>query len=613
MPPVSAEMLPMVAHALDLSDGVLAVVGYAAGALTVRQVNGAFARAFAADAAALEGQTLAALADPEEAGKIAALTDAAARGEAFRTDLVFRRPGGGRLWLGLHLMPVPRPAAPATLFVMLARDITAPRHEAERRNAVQRLLASVFAVAEAGLVIVGHDGRFLMTNAFHDRLLGHEPGTLVGRPTLECVAPESRDALRQARVQQAADFRRFSLDLLLLAADGGRVPVTLVSAVVAEQEFERFRVVTVIPRGPAPQIAGPLRVQLNGKIRLISLADVKAALGARWDGMVARVMESAEHIVARQMVQGDSFFRTKDHGFVVCFPTATEDEANFRAAAIAREVRQRLIGAGEDPETVEVSATVAPVPVPPNGEAPAPAVAEQRMAEIEQRLRAEARPPPGAAGFGFERVIGRETGPVLGHLVRALWPPASAQAERAGGSNALPADRAEADLAALRFAAHLAQDRLAAGSEALFLEIDFDCFFSRRKTQALVDLLRGLDAPVRERMVLLMAGLTDSVAPSRVIESVQRVRPACRAVGFVIDTPDLPAAEALVSGGTFVLLNAHAWERTRAVALARIGKLAAGLHARKNALMMRGVESVSGRDALRDCGVSFFVVAGGGG
>lgn len=339
---------------------------------------------------------------------------------------------------------------------------------------------------------------------------------------------------------------------------------------------------------------------------MISLDDVRAALGARWEGMVARVMDSAERIVARQMVQGDSYFRTRDNGFVVCFASASEEEATFRAAATAREIRHRLIGAGEDPEVVEVAAVVAPV---------AAAVArehgnaglEQQMAEVERQMQAAPRPPPGANGFVCEPVIGRERGPALGYFVRAIWPPGGPGA----GIAALGPERSGADLAALRFAASLALERRGESSEVMFVEVDFDCFFNRKKTETLLSLCHGLSPAVRERLVPLLAGLTEGVAQSRILHSVQRLRPLCRAVGFVLDAPDLPATQAIATVSTFVLLNAHLWERNKAVAQARITKLAAGLHARKSTLIVRGVEAPGGREVLRDCGVNLFAVAGG--
>jgi PAS domain S-box-containing protein len=609
VPPIATDMLPMVEEALDQSNGVLAVVERAAeagGDLIVRQVNGAFCRAFGVEATALEGQSLAALTAPEEAAKLQALAQAAARGEAHRTELLCLRPAGTRLWLGLTLMPAGRPGERNRLFVMLARDITQQRHEAEQQNAVQRLLATVFSVAEAGLSIVGLDGRFLMTNAYHDRLFGYEPGSLAGKPTLGYLAPESRELVQRAREQQAGDQQRYSLEASVLAADGSAMPVSMTAALVSISDKERYRVVTVMPRQPAAlKAALPLRVHLTGKIRLVSLEDVRTALGDRWDTMVERVMESAERIVARMMVQGDTYFRTKDFGFVVCFASSSEEEATFRAAAIAREIRHRLIGAGEDPEVVEVSAVITAVPASQIGES-GNASLDRRLADVERQVRAEPNPPPGANGFVFERVIGREKGAVLGYFVRALWPPRG----QGPGIAAMGPERSGADLAALRFAANLALERLGEGNEVLFAELDFDCFFNRKKTEALLSVCQNFTPAARERLVLLLSGISESVAQSRVLDSVQRLRPCVRAVGFVLEAPELPATQAIATVSTFVLLNAHVWERSRALAQARITRLAAGLHARKSSLVVRGVENPAGRELLRDCGVSLFAVAG---
>jgi hypothetical protein len=228
------------------------------------------------------------------------------------------------------------------------------------------------------------------------------------------------------------------------------------------------------------------------------------------------------------------------------------------------------------------------------------------MADAEQQLRAEARLPQGAGGFVFERVIGREQGPLLGHYIRAQWQGQTS----AGGAP----DRMETDLAALRFAEQVAIDPQS-GGEALFVEIDFGCFFNRPRSQTLIDVCDSLAVAARARIMLLLSGLTEAVSQShvleqsRLLECVQRLRPCCRAVGLVLDAPELHPAETAVTAGTFVLLNAHAWDRSEAVPHARIAKLAAGLHARKSSLMARGVEGAGARDTLRECGVNLFVVA----
>jgi len=609
----------MVAHALDLSDAVLAVVrrrGDTDAVLIVEQVNAAYCRALGVDFKALEGRPLASAAAPGQSDKIAALAAAAARQEAHRTELICVRPNGSQLWLGLTLMPASLPIYGDNLFVMLARDITKQRQDADQQNAIQRLLATAFSVAEAGLAIVGKDGRFLITNAFHDRLLGYEPGGLKGKPTIECLATESRDQLELARARQFNDRNRYELEVVMIRADGKHLPVKMVSAIVDSQnDNEPLRVVTITQRGPAITAPRPVpktapapeqteQTQLVGKVRLTSFDDMESDVGDR-GGSVERLMEMAERIVARQMQTGDSYFRTKDHGFAITFGNASEEKATFRSAAIARDIRQQLIHAGEDPTTVEVSAVVAPLSQIAEG-AQRNAGIERQIADLEPEMHADVDLPAGAEGFMLEPIIGKERGPVLGYFARAVWPP---QQRGRGRVATLAVGRFNADIAALGFAEKVALERIGGSNEALFLELDFDCFFDREKTQMVIDACQRLSPAVRKRIVLLLSGISEKVAQTRVLDSVQRLRPFCRAVGFVIDNPDLPVTEATAIANTFVLLNAHVWDRSKAVGNARIAKLATGLNARKSALILRGVPTPAAREALRDNGIKLFAVA----
>jgi PAS domain S-box-containing protein len=601
LPPVANEMLPIVAHALDQSDAILAIVQRtedADGALIVRQVNGAFCRALGADFAMLEGRSLAAIAAPGQEDKFAALAAAAAKREAHRTELVCVRPDGTRLWLGFTLMPASAQGRTDRLLVMLARDITQQRYDAEQQNAIQRLLSTVFTVVEAGLAVVGKDGRFLITNAYHDRLLGHEPGSLTGRTTIDFVAPQSRDALLQARNRQFADRKRFEIEVSMQRADGMHLPVTMVSTLLTPSDSDTVRVVSITQRAAA--IAAP-PTQMVGKIHLISVDDGKSG-GAP----IERLMALAERIVVHDMADGDSYFRTKDNGFAISFGHLTDEEATFRSANLAREIRHQLVQAGEEQAAVEVSAIVAPLPAPSGDSAQRNAGIEHRIGEIEDKLYANMPPPTGAEGCTLEPVVGKERGPVLGYFVRAQWPPAQV----GGGSVAARGEeRFKADLAALGFAEKVALERLAGGNEAVFLECDFDCFFDRRRTQGFIEHCQKLTAPTRQRIVLLLAGVTATVAAARLLDTLQQLRPFFRAVGLVIDSPELPTSEAVVTSGTFVVLNAHVWDRSKAVGQARVAKLVTGLVARKTSLIVRGVPTPAARESLRDIGVKLFVGA----
>jgi PAS domain S-box-containing protein len=84
----------------------------------------------------------------------------------------------------------------------------------------------------------------------------------------------------------------------------------------------------------------------------------------RWATVASRAMSSADYVIRRRCGSHDTWSRTADGGFLICFATATEDEAAFRASAMAREIRIRLIGDGETEATATVSAIAAAVDVP---------------------------------------------------------------------------------------------------------------------------------------------------------------------------------------------------------------------------------------------------------
>jgi len=606
VPTVATDILTTVSHALYYSDVVLAVIEQGAdGTLIVQQVNAGFARAFGASVKELEGQPFASMAVPDQAEKLASLGAAASRGESLRTEIACVRPNGERMWLGLTMWPASRPAYPDNLFVIMARDITRQMQDSERRNAVQQLLATVFAAAEAALAIVGTDGRVLMTNACCDRLLGFPPNALVGRLIVELAAADDQAALTAARDQQSADKRRFSIELSLTREDQAHLPVTMVWAFVARGENELCRVVTIIQRGAAARPPDAPRTQVGGKIRLVSLEEIKMLLGEKWESTVERVMTAADGIVGRMMLPGDSYFRSKDLGFVFSFANDSEEQATIRAAAIAKEIRHALIKAGEDPAGVEVSAMVAPLPRLPGKATYDRAMLESRVNEHELMLMAIPVPPVGTKDLILERVIGKEASPPFGYFARPIWPPL----KRGDGTVAsLSVQRFRADLAALASIEKVALEQMEGGTEKLFVEIDFDCFFSRERTVTITDMLQKFAQPAKERAVIMLANIIPGVAMSRVLDSVQRLKPFCRAVGSVIDTPDLPAAETTATFGTFVLFNSHAWDRSKTVLLSRTTKLCAGLNARKTALIVRGVTTAANRDALRECGVKLFSV-----
>ena len=293
-----------------------------------------------------------------------------------------------RFWFGLHLMPV-RGSTPQH-FVVLGRDITESLQARQQQSAIQGLLAKVFLCVRAPVAIVSDTGIIQMTNPALDELLGYPAGGLVGKQAVDCNAPSARPAVMAARQRQTEDGQDYTLTSRLLRADGSEIPVEITSTTVQRDDLRRFRIITVLQRPDEP----PVTVHVAGKIKLIGLDEVKEALGPRWAAVAARAMASAEHVIRRRCGPRDTWSRTADGGFLICFADATEQEAAFRAAAMAREIRTRLVGEGETEEAANVSAVAAAVDVPnvPGRSADmlAAAISERlnsRLAQIEIRAR----------------------------------------------------------------------------------------------------------------------------------------------------------------------------------------------------------------------------------
>ena len=83
--------------------------------------------------------------------------------------------------------------------------------------------------------------------------------------------------------------------------------------------------------------------------------------GRRWQ---QRAMATAELVIKRHCGPQDSFSRADDTSFLMCFGALSEEEFSFRAAMIGREIRNRLIGQGEDPDNAYVRSVAAVVRFP---------------------------------------------------------------------------------------------------------------------------------------------------------------------------------------------------------------------------------------------------------
>ena len=604
----------LIADALDRSDDVVIILeGLGSNGLLIAGMNDAFCRMSGYEYSEAVGKpflTLAAEgADPTVQAKIVAAAEAA---ELLRAELLCRRRDGATYWFGFHVMPAGDPAQFGSHSVVLGRDITERLRAGEQQKAMQELLASVFTSVGAAVSIASEEGRFLMTNPKTAQLLGCSPDSLTGAPTLDMVAVSSRDAAARARQQQLADGRAYTIEISALRRDGSEFPAQLTSVMVVGRNNRRFRVITLVPQ---PERELPARVQVAGKLKLVSLDEIKTELGARWESMAERVLQSADHVLRRRLGPRDTFSRTDDHGFLVCFAELSEQEASFRAAMIAREIRTKLIGQGEKTALARVTAITTSLPLEA-GATPSHAALARMMDErlntnlaaIHAAARQTLQSAIGVLHCSLEPILGGRGAEIVASYV-AL--PAQVESQIYAALAALPVEEgAEFDLDALRLslaAECCAQTALQGSASPVFVELGFEVFDARRKVDRYLATLSKLDVKMQRRLTLMLSQLPPGLPRTRLQDCIQRVRPYCRAAGFELEELRLQPPSRSLPGGAVLAVSASGWVD---LPDSQLAQLLATVHACGCTLLVRHVGSRDAAVTLRTLGVDLISMAG---
>ena len=604
-----ASLQRMLYDTLDQSDDLVVVLeqsGPDRENIVVAMANDAFCRVTGRSHDELTGETFASFAAEADCDRWAAILRAVREHSSIRSQMLCSRQSGAPFWLGLHLMPV-RGSSPSC-FVLLGRDITEMLHASQQQTAIQGLLAKVFLCVKAPVAIVSDTGLIHMTNPAMDDLLGYAPGELVGKRAVDCNAPSFRPAAITAVQRQADDGQGYSMATRLACADGREVPVELTSTTMQRDDLRRFRIITVLHRLDVP----PATVHVAGKIRLIGLDEVKEALGPRWATVAARAMSSAEHVIRRRCGSHDTWSRTADGGFLICFATATEDEAAFRASAMAREIRTRLIGEGETEAMATVSAIAAAVDVPQvpgrSADMLATVIGERlnsRLAQIEAHARDTLRLAVHSMSCRLEPVRDRRTHGTVAHFARL---PLEQEQRILAAYSTLPMNERQNfdfDRLVLGVAANQVISEIAKGGGMLVLvNVDFEVFLDRHRTERYVAACHALDNRLRQRLILVLSGLPKGVPKSRVLDCVMRLRPFCHGIGFQSDSMEVPLVEfSLLAAAIIVLQDTGA-----SVDTARLAKAVDSLHAYQARVLVRHVTSWVAVKPLAQLGVDLVSV-----
>lgn len=92
-----------------------------------------------------------------------------------------------------------------------------------------------------------------------------------------------------------------------------------------------------------------------GRVQLVGLDDVKAALGERWKRRSEVIYSLIERTIQARLARSDVYQRGADGNFTICFASLSETEASFKARAIAEEIRAKILGKAPGPEEYALS------------------------------------------------------------------------------------------------------------------------------------------------------------------------------------------------------------------------------------------------------------------
>jgi GGDEF domain-containing protein len=356
----------------------------------------------------------------------------------------------------------------------------------------------------------------------------------------------------------------------------------------------------------ALRAAGRHGTVVAGKVQLVGLADVRAALGERWPELAERSLQAAENILRNHLGTTDVYSRTADDGFLVCFTELEETEAQFKARTIAAEIRAKLVG--EFPEMVETEVTgfAATVAVDADDLAPENAIVnalEARLTRERKRLEDAAikamRAKLVTAEVQFQQVRTDTNQPAPITLTRLPTDIEEAQTTlmALGRSEYVP--QTELLLltgAAERILGELKQDR----SDLLLTSVRLATLTHRRDAEHWLQVARTLGGPGKKRLIVEITQLGRDTARARLTDVTMMVASLFRAVAFELPSTDPAFIAHLPVTTPLVTIEARLLGDNPATPVARLTK---ALLPRRCRLIAKNVATPALAHALAKAGV----------
>ena len=297
-----------------------------------RYANQGYAEMFGFDQHSILGHTVAEVIGMEAAQAIQPRVDQVLRElRGSRYERQIPLPDGQQRSIEVHLLPHVDTAGQAIGAFVLISDISRHRQsEAALRQSEERLAKFMQASAEG---IVFHKGGFITDiNPPVSALLGYSPQQMLGRSTLEFIAPDQRERVKEVIT---AGFE-ISYDSAVLHADGSVLPVEFIVRTMHYQgETLRMTIVRDIRD----------RVEAQARIHHLAHHDALTGLPNR-GAFIAR----ANTLLAQAEAAGQSLsllFVDLDH-----FKRVNDSLGHPAGDALLQTVAERIIGTVREADLV---------------------------------------------------------------------------------------------------------------------------------------------------------------------------------------------------------------------------------------------------------------------
>lgn len=299
-----------------------------------------------------------------------------------------------------------------------------------------------------------------------------------------------------------------------------------------------------------------------GKLQLIGLSAVREELGEKWAEIADRARDIADHVISTRIGPADVMAAYDKDSFLILFAELDEEEALLRAAALAREIRERLLGELKLDKPPELSAqAVALAKIVSDGDL---GMGGDLLREIDDFIATteDVAPEEDALDddlrdeLGEVRAIYRPTWFVTRNLI-TIFDARPLRLLKDGtilrGAQAYPPENRasvlfEIDRALLKQGlADLAALVHGGGKAVVQVPMHVITLMAHSRGQ-LVDLIRSQRADLRKLLVIELIA-SDAPAPAAAIASAAKaVQPFCRGVSVRVP-PDFPEIDRLTRLG----------------------------------------------------------------